>query len=295
MLGRAGAGGRMTAVRCGIVSRTATYWPLYLMARQGLVELVELGSTAAGVDALLQSRVDLAATCPDELMASGAPLRIAAGLVARPPTSLLARAAFPSVASLRGARVATTSPRGSVSTFLRAFLRAHGLDRGDYAEVAVGTTPAQADALERGTVDAAMVTFPFDERLREHGFRVLADVGDELGPCAFTTINAREGWTRSDEWPRFRTALAGAMARLADAPGRARELPALSEGTRGVVIAPPRVVYDAVVDLSAVERLIGFMRADGTPARGDASAHVERGVPARMRASLPGGGRGDLA
>lgn len=273
----------MTAVRCGIVSRTATYWPLYLMARDGLVDLVELGSTAAGVDALLAKTVDLAATCPDELIVSGRPLRIAAGLVARPPASLLARAAIGSVDSLRGARIATTSPRGSVSTFLRAFLRSRGLDRGDYTEVAVGTTPAQAEALERGSVDAAMLTFPFDERLEASGFRTLADVGDELGPCAFTTINVREGWTRSDEWPPFRAALLAAMARLSDARGCARELPALSEGTRGSVAAPPRVLYDAVVDLSAVERLIGFMRAEGTPVRDDAAAHVERGVPARVR------------
>ncbi|MDE3113601.1 MAG: ABC transporter substrate-binding protein [Chloroflexota bacterium] len=285
----------MSPLRCGIVSRTATYWPLYLMARDGLVELVELGSTAAGVDALLGDRVDCAATCPDELMASGAPLRIGAGLVARPPTSLLARASFDSVASLRGARIATTSARGSVSTFLRAFLRAAGLEPRDYTQVAVGPTPAQADALERGTVDAAMVTFPFDERLERSGSRKLADVGDQLGPCAFTTINVREGWTRSEEWPAFRGALAGAMARLADAHGRARELDALAEGTRGEVRTPPRVGYDAAVDLAAVERLIAFMRDDGTAVQGGAAAHVERGVTARARAWLPGGGPGDLA
>ena len=285
----------MSRLRCGIVSRTATYWPLYLMARDGLVDLVELGSTAAGVDALLGDMVECAATCPDELMASGAALRVTAGLVARPPTSLLARADIASVEDLRGARIATTSPRGSVSTFLRAFLRVRGLERGDYVEVAVGTTPAQAEALARGDVDAAMVTFPFDERLERGGSRRLADVGDELGPCAFTTVNAREGWTRSDEWPHFRIALASAMARLADARGRTRELPALVEGTRGEVASPPRVLYDAVVDLAAIDRLIAFMRAEGTLVRGAATLHVERGVVARARSWLPGGGPGDLA
>ena len=285
----------MSRLRCGIVSRTATYWPLYLMARDGLVDLVELGSTAAGVDALLSDTVECAATCPDALMASGAALRVAAGLVARPPTSLLARADIASVEDLRGARVATTSPRGSVSTFLRAFLRARGLERGDYVEVAVGTTPTQAEALARGDVDAAMVTFPFDERLERAGARKLADVGDELGPCAFTTINVREGWTRTDEWPRFRIALASAIAGLADARGRARELRALVDGTRGEVGSPPRVLYDAVVDLAAIDRLIAFMRAEGTPVRGVAALHVERGVTARARSWLPGGGPGDLA
>ncbi|HEX9436290.1 MAG TPA: ABC transporter substrate-binding protein [Candidatus Limnocylindria bacterium] len=261
-------------IHVGIVSRTATYWPLYLLAREGVVDLVELGSTAAGVDALLDHRVDVAATCPDVLIARGAPLRIAAGLVDRPPAWLVARAGVPSVAELRGRRVATTAAQGSVSIFLRAFLRAHGLARGDYAEVVVGPTPLQALALERGEVDAAMLTAPIDERLVARGFRRLAHVGDALGPCAFTTVNVRAGWTSSDPWVPLRDAFAGAIARLRDDDGRARELAVLAEETASAPAAPPRVTYDARVDASALERLLGFLRAEGV-ATSDARAYVE--------------------
>lgn len=264
-------------IRVGIVSRTATYWPLYLLAREGMVELIELGSTGAGIDALLTRRVDVAATCPDALMCAGVPLRIAAGLVDRPPAWLVGAATLAAVAELRARRVATTAAHGSVSTFLRALLRASGLQRGDYDEVVVGPTPAQAAALERGDVDAAMLTAPFDERLAARGFRRLAHVGDALGPCAFTTVNVREGWTASASgaWRAFRDALELATARLRDASGRERELGHLAEATGVHTAVAPVVAFDTRVDVGALDRLIAFLRADGTPARADAHAYVD--------------------
>lgn len=266
-------------MKIGIVSRTATYWPLYLLERDGAVELVELGSTSAGIDALLERRVDIAATCPDVLIATGASVRIAAGLVDRPPAWLVARPAAATVADLRGRRVATTAPRGSVSIFLRALLRAHGLERGAYEEVVVGPTPAQAAALERGAVDAAMLTVPFDEPLAARGFRRLAHAGDTLGPCAFTTLNVREGWTRAagDAWRALSAALAGAVARLGDEPGRERERPILADATRVAVGAAPRISFGTALDPAAVERLIALLRLEGEAIRAPAAAFLEAG------------------
>ncbi len=272
-------GGRQDPVRLGIVSRTATYWPLYLMSD---IELVELGGTAAGIDALLRNEVDVAATCPDALIASGADVRVGAGLVDRPPTSVVAGPGIACIEDLRGRRIATTSAQGSVSLFLRAFLRGQGLERGDYAEVVVGPTPAQAAALQRAKVDAAMLTEPFDERLGRQGFRILADVGDALGPCAFTTLNVRRGWTATQEWVVFRDRLAAATARLVDPDSRRRELPALTAGTAGTVIDVPRVRFDAVIDPASLERLIGLMRADGTTVRLDATTCLDRAVPRKV-------------
>jgi ABC-type nitrate/sulfonate/bicarbonate transport system substrate-binding protein len=263
-------------MKVGIVSRTATYWPLYLMAEEGRAELVELGSTEAGIGALLRGDVDVACTCPDALIASTARIRIASGLVDRPPCSLVAREGIADVASLRGRRVAVTSTRGSVSILLRALLARHGLSRGDWSEVVVGPTPAQASALERGEADGAMVTVPYDERLVASGFRILADAGEDLGGCAFTTINVRQGWTASKEWLAFREDLAAAFERLAGPDGRSRELATLARGTRGAVRTVPRVRYDLTLEAGSVRRLIAFMGADGVaPARELADAFEE--------------------
>ena len=227
-------------LKLGIVSRTATYEPFYILEAEGRVELVELGSTAAGVDALVAGLIEIAATCPDALIASDAPLRIGAGLVDRPPTSIVARAGIGAIADLRGRRVGTTAAHGSVSIFLHAVLRAHGLERGDYTEVVLGPTPAQAEALERGEIDAAMLTAPFDERLVAHGFRRIADVGGELGPCAFTTLNVRTGWTTEDGWRRLLVDMHDAIRRV-----------------------PANISYDLRV--SGLNCLLDLMTADGIP------------------------------
>ncbi|HZC30491.1 MAG TPA: ABC transporter substrate-binding protein [Gaiellaceae bacterium] len=262
-------------MRSGIVSRTATYWPLYLLERDGVVELVELGSTAAGVDALLAGRVDLAATCPDVFIARGAPVRIASGLVDRPPAWIVARPEVADLADLRGRRIATTAPAGSVSIFLRGLLRECGLGREDYREVVVGTTPAQSEALMAGRVDAAMLTVPFDEPLAALGFQRLAYVGDALGPAAFTTVNVRAGWTASDEWPSLRDALANAVSRLASNDGRARELRALADATGQALTAAPRIEHDERIPTAGLERLLELMRLEGAPPDATASRLVE--------------------
>jgi ABC-type nitrate/sulfonate/bicarbonate transport system substrate-binding protein len=252
-----------------MVSPTVTYWPLYLMARDGApIELVLLGSTAAGVDALLAGRVDVAATCPDVLIERGAPVRIAGGLVDRPPATVVGRPGLGDVAELRGLRVATTQARGSVSVYLRALLRARGLGEGDYEQVVCGPTPEQAAALQRGDVDAAMLTFPFDESLIRSGFVRLACVGDMLGGCAFTTLNVRPGFSATEGWRSFRAGLARAVEELADSARMAGALGVLAEQTGVPVDAPPRDIgYDTTVNIASVERLLAFMRADGASAR----------------------------
>lgn len=252
--------------RVGIVSRTATYEPFYRLG--DAVELVELGSTAAGVEALSANEVDVAATCPDALIASGADLRVGAGLIDRPPTSIVARAAVASVADLRRRRIGTTAAHGSVSIFLRAAVRAHGLQRGDYTEVVVGPTPLQAAALERGDIDAAMLTAPFDAQLAARGFRVLLDVGAELGPCAFTTLNVRSGWTADPQW----------RALIRDLERAIRE-------TAGPL------VYDLRVDRGAIERLLSLMRDDGIEVRRGIADLIDQWsatAGASARAASPG-------
>ncbi len=274
----------MDQVRIGIVSWTATYWPFYigldasLFEQEGLaVRLITLGSTSAGIPALLGGDVDIAATCPDaliEAVADGADLRIAGGLVNRPVSSLLTAPSVASYADLRGRRVAVTEARGSVSILLRALLRQNGLEPSDYQQVVCSTTPAQAAALERGEVDAAMLTHPFETPLIARGFRQLAHVGEALGPCAFTTMNVRRGWTQQPIWPRLLRALDKADQMLRDRKQRTRVLQVLS-GATGVpqddlgetyalyVEAGQVLASGGRLDLRGLRRLLQLMREDG--------------------------------
>lgn len=262
---------------------TATYWPYYVGLREGFfseqgldLELVPLGSTSAGVPALLDDVVDVAATCPDVLVAraiEGAPLRVAGGLINRPVSSVVTVPAVSSFAELRGRKVAVTEARGSVSTFLRALLRREGLADSDYEQVICATTPEQVRALERGSVDAAMLTHPFESRLLKRGFHRLARIGDELGSGAFTTLNVRRGWTRQPQWQRLLAALEQA-GRCLRGPGHESSVQALAEAT-GV---PPGELDETIelyartpnvlaaageLDLAGFDRLLTFMAEDG--------------------------------
>ena len=272
--------GRLARLRVGIVSWTATYWPYYVGLSEGVfgqagleVDLVTLGTTAAGVAALLDERVDIAATCPDavvEAATQGQPLRVAGGLIDRPVSSVVAARDIDTVEALRGRRLAVTDLRGSVSIVLRAFLRARGLERGDYEQVVIGTTPAQVAALEAGEIDAAMLTHPFEAPLLARGFRRLGRVGDEVGACAFTTLNVRAGFQLGPVWEALRR-----VDEILYRPSqRPRVLASLAEATR----LPEAALHEAAqlylnqgnvlarggrLDRVGFQRLLDLMRADG--------------------------------
>lgn len=277
----------LALVRVGIVSWTATYWPYYLGLRAGLfqaagvdLELVTLGTTAAGVAALVDERVDVAATCPDavvEAASAGQPLRVGGGVVDRPVSSVIAAPSVTDAGQLRGRRVAVTDLRGSVAIMLRAWLRAQGLTRDAYEQVVIGTTPAQARALQTGVVDAAMLTHPFESPLLADGFRRLGRVVDQVGACAFTTLNVRAGWTGRPEWQALIEGLEHVDRMLYDPAHRPIVLSSLAEAT-GLREHALDEAYDLYVatggvlaragrlDLAGFTHLLDFMRADGLAA-----------------------------
>jgi ABC-type nitrate/sulfonate/bicarbonate transport system substrate-binding protein len=188
----------------GPVSPTATYWLHYaaqargLYAAEGLeVESVLTGSTGGGVAALEAGRVDVASNCPDYVVAAverGAGLVVVGGVVHRPVSAIVARPEVATLAALAGRRVALTEPVGGVSSLLKAVLRRHGLHPSDYTAVIIGGTPAQADALRQGAVDAAMLTHPFEARLLAEGYSLLGYTSDYWTDYAFTTLNVRRNW-----------------------------------------------------------------------------------------------------
>ena len=188
----------------GVVSWTATYWQHYVAQARGLyaaegldVGVVTTGSTGGNVAALEAGQVDVAGNCPDYVVAAverGEPLAVVGGVVHRPVSAIVVQPDVASIAALRGRRVAVTELIGGVSSLLKAILRRHGLGPGDYELVIVGGTPAQAEALRRGTVDAAMLTHPFEARLVAEGYRLLGYTSAYWPEYAFTTLNVRRDW-----------------------------------------------------------------------------------------------------
>src|SRR5436305_6994129 len=160
---------------------------------------------------------------------------------------------------------------------LRAWLRAQGLTRDAYEQVVSGTTPAQARALQTGVVDAAMLTHPFESPLLADGFRRLGRVVDQVGACAFTTLNVRAGWTGRPEWQALIEGLEHVDRMLYDPAHRPIVLSSLAEAT-GLREHALDEAYDLYVatggvlaragrlDLAGFTHLLDFMRADGLAA-----------------------------
>ena len=281
----------MDRIRLAIVSRTATYWPIFRALHDGAfadagldVVISEVGSTSAAVQALVDRRVDVAGMCPDLLVQAvdeGADLAIVGGLVDRPPAGVVVRHGLATVASLAGARIAMTARRGSVSRFLRAALRAEGLAPERYEQVVVGTTPEQADALRDGRVDAAMLTFPFDATVVREGFARILSVGAVLGSCAFTTLNARrDGVAPLDAFLAVvGAALAGFERHDVRADAVSSFAPAAADADLDALLPADTYAREARIDAAGLARLLAIMAEDGEPPR---SQSVERYVAATL-------------
>ncbi len=97
-----------------------------------------------------------------------------------------------------------------------------------------------------------------------------------LGPCAFTTLNVRRGFTSAPEWRPFHDAVVRQAAALRDAGGQAAALDVLARATGIRVDAPPaRLVFDARAPAVGLERLVALMRDDGTAVGGAARTYLE--------------------
>ena len=121
------------------------------------------------------------------------------------------------IEDLKGAAVGVTAPGSSTHLLINYLLLKHGLTPGDISAVGIGGGAGSAAAVERGKVDAAVVTDPVLTQLRKRnpGLRVIADAlqasgvkeifGTETYPASvlYSTI----------EWIERNPAAAGSLAR----------------------------------------------------------------------------------
>src|SRR6185437_7941142 len=121
-----------------------------------------LGTTHGVTSALRGAAVDIALTAPEGSMAdalAGGPLRVVAGLIDRPPLSLVALPAHRSFSDLRGGRIGTSSLTEGTRHVAERMLAAHGLAYpGDYEWALEGAHVERWKALQAGTVDAGFTS-----------------------------------------------------------------------------------------------------------------------------------------
>jgi ABC-type nitrate/sulfonate/bicarbonate transport system substrate-binding protein len=181
----------MREITVGVVAPAYVNVPLWVAQERGFLERRGLraterilGSTHGVTSALRDGAVDVALTAPEGSIAdaaAGGPLRVVAGLIDRPPLSMIALARHRTFDDLRGGRIGTSSMTEGTRHVAERMLAAHGLSYpADYDFALEGSHVERWKALQAGTIDAALQMIPYDDIATDAGFTNFGPAGGEF-------------------------------------------------------------------------------------------------------------------
>ena len=150
---------------------------------------------------LLSGTAQFSIVGPDAVLidaTKGGPLRIAAGIVRRPPLFLIAKPSIKTFADLRGANIGVLSLTEGSSKLLIKMARAEGLSAEDLKITPVGGAPARHTLLKDNKIDAGMQPLPLNLEAEALGFNNLGWAGKYEPDWQFTTVNTNGAWARQN-------------------------------------------------------------------------------------------------
>jgi ABC-type nitrate/sulfonate/bicarbonate transport system substrate-binding protein len=209
-------------ITVGVVAPAYVNVPLWVAQERGFLDRRGLraaerilGTTDAVTRALRQGEVDIALTAPEGSIAdavTGGSLRVVAGVIDRPPLSMIALPRHRTFDDLRGGRIGTSSLTEGTRHVAQRMLAAHGLIYpGDYEWALEGSHVERWKALQAGSIDAALQMIPYDYLAADAGFTNLGPVTEEfalntacvsLRTQAATVRDFLRGLSEAVEWFR---------------------------------------------------------------------------------------------
>jgi NitT/TauT family transport system substrate-binding protein len=172
----------------GLPTTSMSMLPIFLAQDKGLFreeaiepQLVYVGGRLQ-VPALAAGEVDYSASAETVLRAAaqGLPLKVVVYMNSRMAVSLMAAPDIKTVAGLKGRSIGVTSIGGSLDYAAREILAKNGLNPERDARFVGLAQGEQMVALSSGSLQAAMLTPPYDSMMEKKGFRRLVFVGDVL-------------------------------------------------------------------------------------------------------------------
>jgi NitT/TauT family transport system substrate-binding protein len=192
----------------GQVSRTAPNWPSFIAAEKGFyrregveLETVYVGNVANTVQQLVAGSFDVASSTFDtaiRAIANGGNAVMIGGAVTKYPYSIMTAPDVTTAADMKGKRIILPFPKDLLTIVWNRWLTEKGMRPEDVEQVYAGATPNRLAALSSGTVQAALLTQPFDFRAEAQGFRKLLDIGAFGKEYGFLTVLARPQWLRDN-------------------------------------------------------------------------------------------------
>ena len=111
---------------------------------------------------------------------------------------MIAQRRYQTLADLRGARLGTSSLTEGTCHLMEQMLAAHDLHQPkDFQFVLAGAHPQRWEALQAGTLDAAIQLVPFNYIAEEAGFPNLGDVDEYVPDFLFCAICTRLSWAEA--------------------------------------------------------------------------------------------------
>jgi NitT/TauT family transport system substrate-binding protein len=224
----------LPSVRIGVGGQSQiVYLPATLAQQLGyykeegvLADLQDFPGGAKALEALHGGSVDIVCGFYDhtiQMAAEGRPLRAFVTLLRLPGLVLAARSAT-RLEDLKGATIGVSAPGSSTHLFARYLFQQRGLSGDDFSAVGIGMAATAVAAMERGKVEAAVMTDPALAQVIHRGVKVnlLADtrttegVKSIFGVDAYpaSVLYAKSDWL--DRNPDTARRLARAMCRTLD-------------------------------------------------------------------------------
>lgn len=150
---------------------------------EGLDVLTITMRTNIAVNALLTRNVDYAtpSTSIVKAAAAGLPVKLLAVLLGRPDYFLTVRKDIKSVKDLKGKRIAIGSFGAAADLALRAVARRDGLDPDrDLIRLQMGGAASRYASLLAGSVDATILTLPYNLQAEKAGYKDLLWFGEHM-------------------------------------------------------------------------------------------------------------------
>jgi len=200
----------------GLSSVSALHSAVWVAEQKGLFrkygidpEVIVTGQGAAtGISALLANDIQVVASAGDALVAStlqGADTVMIAGVVNKGLQRIMARSEIKTPTELKGKKIGVTRVGAVSHSVLLMMLPRWKMSVNDVQVMQLGSSPNMLAALDRGGIDAAVLTIPSMFVAEDRGYRVLVDMGDTDIYYLHTMIATTRNYVKSsrDRVTRF--------------------------------------------------------------------------------------------
>ena len=175
-------------MRMGLSSVSALHSAVWIAEQKGLfrrqgvdVEVIVTGQGGTAVSALLANDIQTASSAGDALVNAalhGGDTVMIAGVINKGLQRIMVRSEIKTPADLKGRKVGVTRIGAVSHSVLLMMLKRWNMSPNEVQVIQVGSSPNMLASLDRGGIDAAVLTIPSMFIAEDRGYKVLIDLAD---------------------------------------------------------------------------------------------------------------------